>query len=62
MATQVECIEVAGGGEGGDSADGFGGWFCADGFAFGRTLAGRGLVMAGGGDEVAVTGVKIEVC
>ena len=52
VATQVERVEVAGGGEGSDSAEGFGGWLFtagvfADEFAFGRTLARCGLVMAG---------------
>ena len=53
VASQAEAVKVAGGGEGGGSADGF---------VFARTLAGRGLVMAGGSDEVTVAGVKIEVC
>jgi hypothetical protein len=33
----------------------------ADGFVVARTLAGRGLVMAGGSDEVAVARVDVEV-
>ena len=44
---------VFGGGERHGPADGF--------FVLGRTLAGRGLVMAGGGDEVAIASVDVEV-
>jgi hypothetical protein len=55
VTSQAETVNVAGGvfggGEGGGSAGGFA---CA------RTLAGRGLVVAGGSDEVTVAGVKIE--
>jgi hypothetical protein len=55
VASQAKTVNVAGGvfggGEGGCPAGEFGvAW----------TLAGRCLVMAGGGDEVAVTGEKIE--
>ena len=55
VASQAETVNVAGGvfdgGEGGRSAGGF---------AFPRLFARRGLVMAGGSDEVTVAGVKIE--
>lgn len=56
VTSQAEAIEGAGGlfsgGEGGCSTESF---------TWGRTLAGRGLVVAGGRDEVPVTSVEIEV-
>jgi hypothetical protein len=56
VTAQVQRVEVAGGVFGGGERCG-----PTDGFLLGRTLAGRCLVMAGGGDEVAVAGVDVEV-
>ena len=56
VTSQAETVNMAssvfGGSEGGCSARNF---------VFARPLAGRGLVMAGGRDEVTVASVKIEV-
>lgn len=59
MTAQVQCVEVAGGVFGGGYPGG-GGWTGLAGFA-GFTRAWLGFVMAGGGDEVAVTRMNVEV-
>ena len=56
MAAQVERVEVAGGVFGGGDPGGAG-WSGGGGWI----LAWLGFIMAGGGDEVAVTGMDVEV-